>query len=170
VAKVTRLRVGLADRAGTTAEERVIDVGVVLRRVIDGVRADGPGGHIMVYIGAEGEVTGADRVWRPIAGVHSEVESLRPREWLDERISRRLGADGAARLDIQEVRLGYFEYGWNSAQEFLQPAYVVLGTLRSPDERLRRRSVIAVPAATNDVGEITPPAKQIRAQPERARQ
>lgn len=170
VARVTRLRVGLADREGTTADERVIDVGVVLRRVIDGLPADGPGGHIMVYIGADGEVTGADRIWRPIAGVHSEVESLRPREWLEERIRRHLGADRAARLDIHEIRLGYFEDGWNSAQEFLQPAYVVLGTLRSPDERLRRRNVIAVPAAANDVGEIMPPDPQIRTQPERARQ
>lgn len=160
VARVTRLRAGLADREGTTAEERVIDVGVVLRRVIDGLPADGPGGHIMVYIGADGEVTGADRIWRPIAGVHSEVESLRPREWLEERISRHFGADRAARLDIHEVRLGYFEDGWNSAQEFLQPAYIVLGILRSPDERLRRRSAIAVPAATTDVGEIMPPGRQ----------
>ena len=170
VARVTRLRVGLADREGTTAEERVIDVGVVLRRVIDGLPADGPGGHIMVYIGAEGEVTGVDRIWRPIAAVHSEVESLRSREWLDERIRRHLGADRVARLDIQEIRLGYFEDGWNSVQEFLQPAYIVLGTLRSPDERLRRRSVMVVPAATNDVGEIMPPDPEIRAQPERARQ
>ena len=170
VAKVTRLRVGLADREGTTAEERVIDVGVVMRRVIDGLPADGPGGHIMVYIGAGGEVTGADQIWRPIVGVHSEVESLRPRDWLEERISRHIGADSAARLEIHEVRLGYFEDGWDSAQEFLQPAYVVLGILRSPDERLRRRSVIAVPAATNDVGEIMPPNPQIRTQPERARQ
>jgi hypothetical protein len=167
VAKVTRLRVGLADREGTTAEERVIDVGVVFRRVIDGLPADGPGGHIMVYVGAEDEVTGVDRIWRPIAGVHDEVESLRPREWLDERISRHLGADRTARLDIHEIRLGYFENGWNSAQEFLQPAYVVLGTIRSPDERLRRRSVIAVPAATNNVGEIMPPNPGIRTQPER---
>jgi hypothetical protein len=168
VAKVTRLRVGLADREGTTAQERVIDVGVVLRRVIDGLAADGPGGHIMVYIGAEGEVTGVDRIWRPIAGVHNEVESLRPREWLDERIERHLGADRTARLDIHEIRLGYFENGWNSAQEFLQPAYVVLGTVRSPDERLRRRSVITVPAATNNVGEIMPSDPGIRMQPERA--
>jgi hypothetical protein len=101
--------------------------------------------------------------------VHSEVESLRPREWLDERIRRHLGADRAARLDIHEIRLGYFEDGWNSAQEFLQPAYVVLGILRSPDERLHRRSVMAVPAATNDVGEIMPPDPGIRRQPERAR-
>jgi hypothetical protein len=175
VAQVTRLRVGLADREGTTADERVIDVGVVLRRVIDGLPADGPGGHIMVYLGAEGEVTGVDRIWRPIAGVHSEVASLHPRDWLDERIGRHLGADRTARLRVQEIRLGYFENGWNSAQEFLQPAYVVLGTLgspdqRQPDERLRRRSVIAVPAATNDVGEIMPPDPEIRRQPERVRQ
>jgi hypothetical protein len=170
VARVTRLRVGLADREGTTAEERVIDVGVVLRRVIDGLPADGPGGHIMVYIGADGEVTGTDRIWRPIAGVHSEVESLRPREWLEERITRHLASDRTARLDIHEVRLGYFEDGWNSAQEFLQPAYVVLGTRHSPDERLSRRSVIVVPAAANDVGEIMPPDPEIRTQPERARE
>jgi hypothetical protein len=170
VAQVTRLRVGLADRAGTTAEERVIDVGVIFRRMIDGLPADGPGGHIMIYIGAEGDVTGLDRIWRPIAGVHSEVESLRPREWLEEQIGRRLDAAEAARLDINEIRLGYFEHGWKSAQEFLQPAYVVLGTLRSPDERLRRRSVFVVPAATNDAGEIEPPAKEIRTQPERVGQ
>jgi hypothetical protein len=147
---------------------------VVLRRVIDGLPADGPGGHIMVYVGAEGEVTGVDRIWRPIAGVHSEVESLHPRDWLEDRIARHLGADRTARLRVQEIRLGYFENGWNSAQEFLQPAYVVLGTLgspeRQPDERLRRRSVIAVPAATNDVGEIMPPDPEIRRQPERVRQ
>jgi hypothetical protein len=169
LAGVTRLRVGLADREGTTAEERVIDVGVVLRRVIDGIPADGPGGQLMVYIDAEGEVTGVDRIWRPIAGVYDEVEAVRGREWLDDRVERYLGSDRTARLDIQEIRLGYFENGWSSSQEFLQPAYVVLGTVRSPDERLRRRSVIALPAATNDVGEIMPPEPGVRTQPERAR-
>ena len=82
VAKVTRLRAGLADREGKVAEERVIDVGVIFRRVLDGVAADGPGGHLMVYLGAEGEVTGFDRIWRPVEGVERVVKELsRSRGW-----------------------------------------------------------------------------------------
>jgi hypothetical protein len=165
--KVTRLRVGLTDREATVAEERVIDIGVIFRRVIDEVPADGPGGHVMVYIGADGEVTAADRIWRTIAGVDREVEALHPREWLEERLYRRRDPDPRARLDIQQIRLGYFEHGWRIEQEYIQPAYVVLATHRSPDERIRRRTVYAAPAATNHVGEIMPLDKEIRRQPPR---
>jgi hypothetical protein len=161
--RVTRLRVGLVDRDATTAEERVIDLGVIFRRVIDEVPADGPGGHVMVYIGADGEVTGADRIWRAIADVDREVETLRPREWLEERLRRR-GPDARSRLEVHQIRLGYFEHGWRTRQEFLQPAYVVLGTIRSLDERLHRRTVYAAPAATNDAGEIMPLDKEVRRQ------
>ena len=85
LAKVTRLRVGLADREGTTAEERVIDVGVIFRRAIDGLATDGPGGNVMVYIGADGEPTGVDRIWRGIADVAGNGAGVvaQPVEWVD---------------------------------------------------------------------------------------
>jgi hypothetical protein len=166
--KVTRLRVGLADRAATVSEERVIDVGVIFRRIIDGVAADGPGGHVLIYIGADRRMTGADRIWRRIAGVERDVEALQPREWLEERLRRRYGADTGTRLDVRQIRLGYFEHGWRIEQEYIQPAYVVLAGLRSADERIHSRTVYAAPAATNHVGEIIPLEKEIRPQPARA--
>lgn len=165
--KVTRLRVGLADREETVSEERVIDVGVVFRRIIDDLTADGPGGYVMVYIGPDGEVTGADRIWRPIAGVEREVEALSSREWLDERLYRFHNPDPEMSLDVEQIRFGYFEHGWRIRQEHIQPAYVVLATHRSPDERIRRRTVYVAPAATNHVGEIMPQTREVRRQPPR---
>ena len=59
--------------------------------------------------------------------------------------------------DVQDVRLGYFEEGWRSAQRFLQPAYVLLGTIGSADQPARRKLVYVTPALVRAVGRITPP-------------
>ena len=39
------------------------------------------------------------------------------------------------------MRFGYFELGYQDAQRVLQPAYVMLLTLFSQDERIRMKSV-----------------------------
>jgi hypothetical protein len=46
VLRVTRLNVGVAEPRTGLAEHRVIDVGVVFGRVIDGIPVEGPGGKV----------------------------------------------------------------------------------------------------------------------------
>jgi hypothetical protein len=167
-AKVTRLRVGLSDLSGKNADERVIDIGVIFRRVVDDLPADGPGGHVTVYLDAAGEMTGVDRAWRELAGVEREVAGLQSPPWLEERLARFYGPEAMGRLTVDALRLGYFEQGRHVRQELLQPAYVVLATLRSDDERLRHRTVHVAPAATNGVGELMPLEREVRRQEPRA--
>ena len=66
--RVTRLRVATAERGGVPDDVRVVDVGVVLARVLDGLPVEGPGGNIVVYLDRERQLTGFERVARRIAG------------------------------------------------------------------------------------------------------
>jgi hypothetical protein len=167
LAGVTRLRVGIANIEGDEHEERVIDMGIVFRRVVDGQPVDGPGGQVMVYVDAAGEVTGVDRTWRPIRRVLRRIEALRSADQLAQRMRRYFG--DAAYIDVDDVRLGHFEQGRRTLQKMLQPAYVVMVGLRVGEEGLRRRSVFVQPAATNSIGVLQPAPSQHAAQKRRVK-
>ena len=133
------------------------------QRIVDGVPVDGPGGKVVVYLDAAGEVTGLDRTWRTISGVRQPVEALRPPDDVLTRAGRFWSA--STRVDVRQVRFGYFEQGFRTRQTTLQPAYVVMVTLQSAgDEELRRRSVYVQAAATNSVGVLQPPRSRPAAQ------
>jgi len=66
------------------------------------------------------------------------------------------------------MRFCYFEQGWRSKQQYLQPAYVIFGMLTSPDSRIRKRTIYVVPALSNGVGPITPPLARKPSQAGRA--
>jgi hypothetical protein len=157
VLKVSRLHVGSAVRDGERRDERVIDVGVVFRRLIDGVRVDGPGGMITVYLDHKAELTGVDRIWRERGAVLRAVRDLQPIDRVRADLSRTLDDTHAARTEVRDLRFGYFEYGWRDRQTSIQPAFVALLTLYSEDSRIHRRTVYVTAAATNAVGRITPP-------------
>jgi hypothetical protein len=159
VLKVTRLRVGSAARDGHAKEERTIDVGVIFRRLIDGVRVDGPGGMIVVYLDHDANVTGVDRLWREKGKVLRPVTDLRPIERVAREVETRLGNGLSGKTEVRDLRFGYFEYGWRDNQRVIQPAYVALLTLYSPDARIHRRTAYVTTAATNPVGVITPVRK-----------
>jgi hypothetical protein len=135
VLKVSRLHVGSTVRDGDKRDERVIDVGVVFRRKIDGVRVDGPGGMVVVYLDQNAEVTGVDRIWRERTKVLRPVRSLRSIESVASEVARVLDTSLADRVEVRDLRFGYFEYGWCDSQPSIQPAFVALLTLYSADAR-----------------------------------
>lgn len=162
LAAVTRLRVGVTDLRGQESEERVIDVGVVFRRLVEGTPVDGPGGKVIVYLDAEGEVTGVDRTWRGIRRALRNVEAVRSAEQVNAGTRRYWGA--RARIEVSEIRFGYFEQGPHTAQRTLQPAYVVMATVWAGEARPTRQGVYVLAAATNAVGTLQPPRPRLRPQ------
>jgi hypothetical protein len=157
--RVTRLRVAHSERGKPENNERAIDAGVVLERVVDGLPVEGPGGKTVVYFNHEREFTGIDHLWRDIEKVHEPVKKLRPVEYAIEEVRRRYGGTGPGRADVTQVRLGYFEANWHQLQEYLQPAYVVFVRLISRDERIHMPSIFVFPAAENSIGSIEPEAR-----------
>jgi hypothetical protein len=169
VLKVARLHVASADRDGKQRDERVVDVAVAFQRTVDKIPVDGPGGKVIVYLDHEGALTGADVLWHTLTRSRREVRALRPLDAVAEEASAFLGARRGGRIEVRQVRFGYFELGWQERQRYLQPAYVILMTLYSDDERIHRRTVYVATAATNGVGRITPPLEPAAKQTPRQR-
>jgi hypothetical protein len=158
--KVTRLTVGDASVETKKGSERVIDVGVAFQRTVSGVPVDGPGGKLIIYLDHEGTLTGFDRIWRPIKAVQAPVKELRNPKLAEKDLQRYWKAHEGGRIEVQEVRFGYFELGYRDAQRVLQPAYIMPLTLVGPDDKVRMKSVHVFPAATNAVGRLMPPPKK----------
>jgi hypothetical protein len=164
--RVTRLHVAHSERGKPENNERIIDVGVVLERVVDGLPVEGPGGKTVVYFNHERAFIGIDHLWRDIEKVHEPVKKLRPVDYAIEQVRRRYHDTGPGRVDVTQIRLGYFEANFYQLQEYLQPAYIVFVRLISPDERIQMPSVFAFPAAENSVGTIEPePRPPVRQTP-----
>jgi len=153
LSRVRFLHVAHADREGANHSERIIGARIVFSRILDGLASVGPGGKTVVYLGHDRELTGIDHIWHEIEGVHEPVTGLRSvSEALDEVRRRYASADG--RVEVSDVRLGYFELGWDDGQEYLQPAYVVFLRLFSADSRFRIGATAAIPAAVNAPGPV----------------
>jgi hypothetical protein len=144
--KITRLHAAAYEVKSLKGENRVIDMGVIFQRMIEGVPVDGPGGKIMVYLDATGEMTGFDRLWREIQGAGRPVQTLRDPRFAEEDLAR-YWSDQSGRIEVTQVRFGYFELDWKSTQRVLQPAYVMILNLVGPDERFTKGSVHVTPAA-----------------------
>jgi len=168
VLRVTRLNVGLAERATGFSETRIIDVGVAFRRLVDGIPVEGPGGKLLVYLDQHGEVTGVDRLWREVKDVFVPSVELRSPESAQEDVRARWGDGGIGIVEVDAVRLAYFEAGWNDAQRFLQPAYVMPLTLRDTEEPRAGHAVMrsehVVAAAVDPPERLFPRRPHTRAQ------
>jgi hypothetical protein len=167
VLRVSRLNVAAAGPERKIEDHRVIDVAVSFQPVVRGVPLDGPGGKITVYLDNEG-LTCIDYLSRRVGAVHRRVASLRSPEHVVDLATRHWNRRTVNRVDVDEVRFCYFELGWNDEQKYLQPAYVVLATLISPDERIRTGDIFVAPAATNSVAPLVPPLPRHRPQKPRA--
>ncbi len=169
--KVTRLTVGEASVENQRVSERVIDVGVAFQRLVGGVPVDGPGGKLIVYMDHNGELTGFDRIWRPVAKVQAPVKELRPPEAAEKDLLR-YWAQETGRIDVLDMRFGYVELGYQARQAVLQPAYVMPLRLVSPAEKEQEEiaigSVHVFAAAANAVGRLMPPPKKVVKQRPRA--
>jgi hypothetical protein len=167
--KAARLHVGEATRAGKEASDRIIDVAVALQRLVNKIPVDGPGGKIVVYLNAEREMTGFQRIWRDLDGVHKRGASYRsPQSALEDMAAH--FAKKRAVIEVQDVRFGYFEEGPRSKQRYLQPAYVIIGMLSAPEGGSRKRAIYVAPALTNNAGRMTPPLEVKRPQRRRPEQ
>jgi len=154
--KAARLRVGEATEGGREASERTIDVAVAMRRLVDKIPVEGPGGQVIVYFDHEKQATGLERIWRDTDVVFRRGQSYRtPQNAIDEMAEHFRSKQGT--IEVQEVRFGYFEDGWHAKQQYLQPAYTIFGMLTSPDSAIRKRTIYVATALTNAVGRITPP-------------
>jgi hypothetical protein len=142
VLRVTRLNVGVAERSTGLAEHRVVDVGVAFTRVVDGIQVEGPGGKVMVYIDAKGNLTGIDCLWRRVLDVHAERVRLRRVEEVQKEAVREWGTDVKGRVTIDDVRFGYFEQGWDVSQRYLQPVYTVSMTITATEGDLAGRALV----------------------------
>jgi hypothetical protein len=156
VLRVSRLHVAAAGPDRVMQDHRVIDVAVHLQPVIRGLPVDGPGGKVTVYLDHERNVTCIDHVSRKIGPIHRRVTRLHPPEHAVDAAHQTWAARGIAEVEINEVRLCYFEMDWNDRQRYLQPAYIVLSTLIGPDHRIRTGDIQISPAAVNSVGRILP--------------
>jgi hypothetical protein len=168
--KVTRLTVGEASVDKQRASERVIDVGVAFQRLVGGVPVDGPGGKLIVYMDHNGELTGFDRIWRPVAKVQAPVRELLPPKAAEADLLRYWEQE-TGRIDVLDMRFGYVELGYRARQAVLQPAYVMPLRIVSPgqaDQEIAIGSVHVFAAASNAVGRLMPPPKKIVQQPARA--
>src|SRR5262249_55936956 len=149
--KAARLHVGEATREGAGASDRVIDVAVALQRLVGKIPVDGPGGKVVVYLDHEHQMTGFERIWRDVAGGHREGESFRtPRNAVDDMAAH--FASKQTVIEVREIRFGYFEEGWTTKQQYLQPAYVIFGSLTSRDGSVRKRTIYVAPALSNGIG------------------
>lgn len=159
--KVTRLYVGSMKKGSNTAEERVIDIGVVFQRVIEGVPVEGPGGKVMVYIDHEGKVTGCDRIWRDIKEMYRPVpfRELRIPKFAEDNLVRYWRRSIYDLIEVEKARFGYFELSRGKSQRYLQPVYILPTRHLSAEKRIIMKSVHVVPAAIRSVGRIMPPPK-----------
>ncbi|MFJ2102872.1 hypothetical protein ACIOHR_37600 [Streptomyces anulatus] len=162
--RVTRLHVASAERGRPAGDERVIDVGVVFTRRLDGLSFEGQGGNIVMYLGSDGRLTGFERVSRRIAGVREAVGDWRGLEEVLSEVEGYWRLRRGEGLDVEDARLGYLELGRLQEQEVIQPVYVLGlrlaggGSGSAPPDADRRIEHV-VPAATNRVGTLMPVAE-----------
>ena len=167
VLRVSRLQVAAAGPDRVMQDHRVIDVAVHLQPVVRGLPLDGPGGRLTVYFDHKKNVTCVDYVSRRIGRVYREVTLLHPPEHAVEAARREWEKRGIGEVEVNEVRLCYYEMAWNDRQRYLQPAYLVLATLVGADSRIRIGDIYVSPAAVNAVGRIVPAAPRPTPQPPR---
>jgi len=158
VLRVSRLHVATAGPDRKMQDHRVIDVAVCLQPVVRGVPVDGPGGKVIVYLDHEGKMTCLDHISRRPGPVYRKVTRLHSPEHAVDAAKRTWAARGVSEAEVREIRLCYYEMGWNDEQRYLQPAYIVLAMLIGRDERIKTGDIYVTPAAVNPVGRIVAPA------------
>jgi hypothetical protein len=171
VLRVSRLHVASAGPDRKIEDHRVIDVAVHFQPVVRGLPIDGPGGTVTVYLDSKGKMTCLDHVSRSIGPVYRKVTRLRPPEDVIEGARKLWTERGVKEVAIREVRLCYFEMGWDDVQRYLQPAYIVLATLFGPDRRIKSDEIHVTPAAVNYVAGLVPrpPPRRAAQKPRKGR-
>jgi len=122
--KITHLRSGVSDIKGKKRTERLIDAGVIYRRLVDETPVEGPGGYAMVNIDPEGGVVGMRSVWRQALRREAKVKIIPVGQALEA--FERLVSKVEGELTVTTANFGYFEQGELDRQSYLEPAYVFI--------------------------------------------
>ena len=125
---VTHLRIAGRTIVGNPIPERLLDAEVSFQRHIDGVPVDGPGGSLAVRINGHGAVVSSQLLWREIRSVVTRVTVQSP-DGL-RRAFKRLAATKRGDVTVTSASLGYYEFGVDDQQSFLQPAYTIVYEVR----------------------------------------
>jgi hypothetical protein len=136
------LRSGVSDLKGKNRSERLIDAGVIYRRLVDETPVDGPGGYAMVNIDPEGEVVGMRSVWRQALRREAKVKIIpagQAQETFERLVSRVEGE-----LTVTTANFGYFEQGELDRQSYLEPAYVFIYVAQNGE--VAHKSIEVIPA------------------------
>jgi hypothetical protein len=153
--KTAKLHVAFSDMEQKHTEHRIISVDVCFQRVIDGLPVDGPGGKIIVSIGAEKTVTGHQMLWRKVKKVSKPVKAIKPVETALAEMASELKID-RNNIEVHETRFCYFEEGKKTGQKYLQPAYIFFFGPGTQGTVNGKRTIFVAPAAVNGAGRITP--------------
>jgi hypothetical protein len=154
VLRVSRLHVATAGPDRVMQDHRIVDVAVCFQAIIRGIPTDGAGGNATVYLDHEGKLTCVDHTFRRVGSEYRKVTQLRTPEHAVDEATRMWDKRGVGVVEISEVRLCYYELGWNDEQRYLQPAYYILAALIGPDKRIKTGDIYVTPAAMNDAGRI----------------
>ena len=139
--KITHLRSGVSDIKGKKRTERLIDAGVIYRRLVDETPVEGPGGYAMVNIDPEGEVVGMRSVWRQALGREAKVKIIpvgRALETFERLVSKVEGE-----LTVTTANFGYFEQSELDRQSHLEPAYVFIYVVQNGEVAHKSIEVVA---------------------------
>ena len=140
--KVTHLRSVVSDLKGKAKVEKVIDAGVIYRRLVDGIQVEGPGGYTMVNIDPDSEVVGMRSVWRPTTDRVAKVKIVQPdqaKEKFERLVSKVIGD-----VTVTSATFGYFEQSEMDRQSYLEPAYVFIYAVQNG--AVAHKSIEVIPA------------------------
>lgn len=149
--KVTYLRSAVSDLKGKEKSERLIDAGVIYRRLVDGISVEGPGGYAMVNVDPEAEVVGLRSVWRPTTTREAKVKIMpvgQARETFEKLISNVIGD-----VTVTGANFGYFEQSEMDKQTYLEPAYVFIYTVQNGE--VAHKSIEVLPAGDKTFAKLT---------------
>jgi hypothetical protein len=154
--RVTRLYTASGKCGAPPSRPRIIDAGVVLRRVIDGIRVEGKGGMIIVYLDRELRLTGCQRVARKIGTVHSQARGWLSVDEVLEDARAYWNPQNRNTITVTDLRLAYVENGRMSEQQIIQPAFCLDLNIQPARGGELTRVRHYVPAATNGIGSLMP--------------
>lgn len=139
--KITYLRSGVSDVKGKRKTEKILDAGVIYRRLVDETQVEGPGGFAMVHIEPEGEVVGLRSIWRPTFKREARVKIIPVSQVLESFEKQASGFYGDT--TVTSASFGYFEQGESDRQTYLEPAYVFIYMVQNDEVAHKSIEVVA---------------------------
>ena len=139
--KITHLRSATSDLKGRDKVERLVDAGVIFRRLVDDTPVQGPGGYAMVHVDPEAEVVGLRSVWRTILQSEAKVKITPAGAAVEtfEKLVSKIKGD----ITVTAANFGYFEQSDMDKQVYLEPAYVFIYTAQNGEVAHKSIEVIS---------------------------